>query len=131
MIRMMAADAITDTRIGTFEAGCADEALAILEAHPDISLVFTDVDLRPGLDGLSLAREINRRRSDVTFVVTSGGNKFANDELPDLGIFLPKPYQSASLVKLVRERLDHPDQTNFGGADLRSMHMRKQESLSA
>ena len=43
------------------EAGTAQEAMAMLEAHPDIDLLFTDIMLPGGRNGFELASEARRR----------------------------------------------------------------------
>jgi two-component system, response regulator PdtaR len=47
-LRMYAAEMIQDAGFDIVEAGNADEAIAILEARPDIHVVFTDIQM-PGL----------------------------------------------------------------------------------
>jgi CheY-like chemotaxis protein len=54
-IRMAAADIVSDIGVTAFEAADAGEALAILGDHPEIRLLFTDVNM-PGMDGLDLVR---------------------------------------------------------------------------
>lgn len=107
-VRMVAADALTEHGIMAWEAGDADEALHVLEEHPNIGLVFTDVNMPGNMDGLGLAQEVHRRRPDVTLIVTSGAVSVAEEELPDHGTFLAKPYPADRLVKLVEEKLDGP-----------------------
>ena len=106
MIRIMAADTLADVGIMTWEAGSAEEALHVLEQHPSIGLVFTDVNLDGSMDGLMLTREIISRRPDVAIVVTSGARRIADEDLPDDGTFLPKPYQPHTLVSLIVHKLD-------------------------
>lgn len=107
-VRMVAADALTERGIMAWEAGDAGEALHVLDEHPNIGLVFTDVNMPGDMDGLDLAREVYRRRPDITLIVTSGAVSVADEELPDHGTFLAKPYPSGRLVKLVEEKLDGP-----------------------
>ena len=47
LIRMGAVDLVTSAGFEALEASNADEAIRILEARPDIHLVFTDVGM-PG-----------------------------------------------------------------------------------
>lgn len=106
LTRMVAADALTDQGIMAWEAGDAGEALHVLEQHPRIGLVFTDVNMPGEMDGLSLAHEVSVRRPDVSLIVTSGAVRIADDELPDHGTFLPKPYPTDRLVRVVAKKLD-------------------------
>lgn len=107
-VRMVAADALTDRGIMAWEAGDAGEALSMLDEHPNIGLVFTDVNMPGEMDGVGLAHEVNRRRPDVTLIVTSGAVTVDENTLPDHGTFLQKPYPTDKLVKIVEERLDGP-----------------------
>jgi DNA-binding NtrC family response regulator len=106
IIRMVAADALTDRGIMAWEAGDADEALEVLEQHPRIGVVFTDVNMPGAMNGLGLAHEVTAIRPDVKVIVTSGAVTIADKDLPDSGTFLPKPYPTDRLVSMVTEKLD-------------------------
>jgi DNA-binding NtrC family response regulator len=106
MIRMVAADALTDRGIMAWEAGDADEALEVLGQHPRIGVVFTDVNMPGEMNGLGLAHEVTAIRPDVKVIVTSGAVTIADKDLPDSGTFLPKPYPTERLVNIVSEKLD-------------------------
>jgi hypothetical protein len=45
-------------------------------------------------------------RPDVKVIVTSGAMTVADEDLPDAGTFLPKPYPTEQLVNIVAEQLD-------------------------
>jgi two-component system, response regulator PdtaR len=106
MIRMVAADALADRGIMAWEAGDAEEALDALDQHPHIGLVFTDVNMPGEMNGLGLAHQVSLVRPDVELIVTSGAVNISNEELPDNGTFLPKPYPTERLVNIVSEKLD-------------------------
>jgi len=106
MIRMVAADALADCGIVAWEAGDAEEALNALNEHPSISLLFTDVNMPGDMNGIDLARRIHEVRPDVELIITSGATSIANDELPDHGTFLGKPYPVDRLVHIVATKLD-------------------------
>jgi CheY-like chemotaxis protein len=106
LVRMVAADALADRGIMAWEATDADEALLVLEEHPSIGVVFTDVNLPGKLDGLRLAHEVSALRPDVSLVVTSSASAIPDEQLPDHAAFLAKPYCAGRLVNLVAERLD-------------------------
>jgi CheY-like chemotaxis protein len=103
--RMVAADAISDDGICVWEAGDATEALEVLSDHPEIGLLFTDVNLPGEMDGLALTAKVHQLRPDVELVVTSGATMVADSELPDHGTFLPKPYSPAGMVRMVEAKL--------------------------
>lgn len=106
LVRMVAADALSDNGIMAWEAGDADEALCVLNQHPQIGLVFTDVNMPGSMNGLGLAYEVSVVRPDVGLIVTSGAVKIADEDLPDHGTFLPKPYPTERLVSIVSKKLD-------------------------
>lgn len=111
LIRMVAADALTDCGIMAWEAGDSDEALVMLGEHPNIGLVFTDINMPGPMNGLGLAHEVNLRRPDVGLIVTSGAVTVADCDLPDSGTFLPKPYPTDRLVSIVTRKLDGGDES--------------------
>ena len=62
LVRMLASDILTEEAgYRVIEAVNADEALTLLEARPDVRLVFTDVDMPGSLNGFTLARIVDRR----------------------------------------------------------------------
>ncbi len=105
MVRMVAADALADCGLMVWEANDAEEALAVLDQHPAIRLLFTDVDMPGDLDGVALARLVHEVRPDVELVITSGATVISNDELPDHGTFLGKPYPIDRLLQIVEMKL--------------------------
>ncbi|GAA4747786.1 response regulator [Sphingomonas daechungensis] len=106
LVRMVAAGALTDRGIRTWEARDAEEALDVLHRHPGISVVFTDVNMPGAMNGLGLANQVSVIRPDVKLVVTSGAVRIADADLPDHGTFLPKPYGTEVMVDLVTGKLD-------------------------
>ena len=97
--RMAAADALEDRGFNPFEAGDAREALNILSEHPEIILLFTDVDMPGGMDGVQLARRARQVRPDVGIIITSGKRRVP--DVPAGGSFLPKPYRPEQLAEEV------------------------------
>lgn len=104
-IRMVAVDLLAEQGRVILEAGCVEEALAIIEAQGRIDLLFTDINMPGKLNGLDLAAIAHRQQPDLKLIVTSGAKKLAGDEIPDHGVFISKPYSTRDLTQLVESKL--------------------------
>ena len=84
------------------EAEDAEAALAILDAEPDIQLLFTDMVMPKGMNGLDLAREARRGNPDIRVIIVSG---YPDAELKKSGAssnefhWLRKPYTREQLAE--------------------------------
>jgi len=103
LLRMDAVDMIAEAGFEVLEAGNADEAIGILESRPDITVVFTDIQMPGSMDGLKLARAVRGRWPPVKIVATSGHFHLGETDLPEGGRFLPKPYSSVQVTGVLRE----------------------------
>ena len=101
LVRMELVDLIEEQGFKAFEAGNADEAIAILNAHPDIHILITDVDMPGSMDGLKLSHYVKDRWPPVKIVVASGHVKVKPHELPERGVFLDKPYDTPRMRMLL------------------------------
>ena len=63
-VRQFSIDALTELGYRVLEADGAAAALRLLDAHPEIALMFTDV-VMPEVNGAKLADEARRRRPDL------------------------------------------------------------------
>jgi CheY-like chemotaxis protein len=110
LIRLNAAEMIEEAGFEVVEASNADEAVAILEARLDIAVVFTDIQMPGTMDGLKLARAVRDRWPPIHIVATSGLVDVREGDLPEGGLFLPKPYSPAQIIRRLRELTDatHP-----------------------
>ena len=64
-IRVVAADILEDTGMTVFEAADAEEALAMLDAHHEIALVFTDVNMPGLMDRIDLVASVHRTKPAI------------------------------------------------------------------
>jgi two-component system, response regulator PdtaR len=103
LIRMDALDMVRAAGFDAIEAENADEAIGILEARLDITLVFTDIQMPGSMDGLKLAAAIRGRWPPIKIVATSGMLKISEDDLPAGSRFLPKPYSARQIAATLRE----------------------------
>jgi CheY-like chemotaxis protein len=82
-------------------AGDGQDALQRFEEHPEVSALFTDINMPGPRDGLWLANMIFRLRPDVQLVLTSGRDAPLRGQFPAGAHFLPKPYNCAALAALL------------------------------
>ena len=101
LIRMFAVDVIEDAGFLSIEAADGAEALALLATHPEITVLFTDINMPGPFDGLELARKAHLLRPDVELIVTSGREHPAKADIPDNGRFVTKPYCASILAGLI------------------------------
>ena len=101
LLRWHAADLLSSAGYRVVEADDAATALRILEDRPDVKLLFTDIQMPGALDGLGLARKVHERWPDVLLLVTSGGMRVGNGDIPDHGRFVAKPYAEVELLHQV------------------------------
>ena len=101
MIRMGAAAIVEDLGCEFVEASSADEAIALLEQHPQITVVFTDIQMAGSMDGLELAAYARRRWPPLKFIIVSGDHVATAIEMPEGARFFPKPYHAATIGEAI------------------------------
>jgi len=103
ILRNLAVKILSRSGYTALAAGEAEEAIAIFEQHPEITLLLTDV-VMPGLSGPALAKELTSRRPDLKVIFASG---YTDDMVLRHGVdgatmeFLAKPYTFKELVARV------------------------------
>ena len=86
-------DMLVDLGYEVVHASSAEAALGALADRRRIDLVFSDIMMAGGTNGVELAREIHKRRSGTPILLTSGYSEPVRDQATELGIqVLPKPY---------------------------------------
>jgi two-component system, response regulator PdtaR len=108
LLRMLAVDVIEEAGFVALEAGDADEAVALLESRPDITLLFTDVDMPGSMDGLKLAHAVRDRWPPIKILVVSGHARLQPCDLPWNSCFVGKPYQAATIIEELRSLIGSP-----------------------
>src|ERR1700704_2983920 len=91
VLRMRAVDIVEDAGFTAVEAINADEAIAILEARSDISLLFTDIQMPGSMDGLKLAHAVHDRWPAIKIILVSGQVSPSETEKPTDSRFFGKP----------------------------------------
>jgi two-component system, response regulator PdtaR len=83
-------------------ATTADEAAELLEDHPDVQLLVTDINLPGTTDGLKLAAATKTLRPDMNIIIVTGYLAPKTDEIPPGSVFVPKPYNARTMIDAVR-----------------------------
>lgn len=81
-------------------AADANDEIDILENHPAIRLVFTDVDMPGSMDAFKLAAFVRDRWRQVHVIVTSG--KHTPQKLPKGAVFLPNPHRTKHVIQAMK-----------------------------
>ncbi len=98
-VRSLAATILEETDLRVVEAETAEEALAFLRnAAPDVAMIFADVKLPGGIDGIDIARIAAVSWPWVKVVLTSGAMDHPLHELPRSAIFMPKPWRAFDVL---------------------------------
>lgn len=90
------------------EAEDAPSAIKILEAHPEVDLVFSDVIMPGGMSGYDLGRTVRTRWPNIKVLLTSGfpEEKINGNGMPPWNMrLLLKPYRKEDLALTLREVL--------------------------
>lgn len=104
-VAQIAAEMLSDLGCRTQVTASAEEALAALAAEPaGFDLVFSDVVMQGGMDGIQLAREIRSRHPGLRIVLTSG-NINVPLAIEDVA-FLQKPYDFADLSRVLGDQME-------------------------
>ena len=101
--RMEMVSELEDAGFKVFEAAHADAAIEILIANLNIRVMFTDVDMPGGMDGLKLAAAVRDRWPPIKIIVTSGYQTIDTKRLGVEGQFVKKPYNTRHVVQSINE----------------------------
>jgi CheY-like chemotaxis protein len=88
-IRSIVSAVLTPTGFHVLEAASADEALVLLQRHPNLLVLITNVDMPGSMDGLDLAHRVRKRDPNIGIVVVSGRARNTS-KLPVDAVFIPK-----------------------------------------
>jgi two-component system NtrC family sensor kinase len=85
------------------QAASAQAGLDFVERDRDIDLVFSDILMPGGMNGLELADAIRRRFPHIVVLLTTGYSSSAQDAVRQGFAVLQKPYDLAALDRALRE----------------------------
>jgi len=103
LIRLGVASMIEDGGFEVIEAANADEAIVYLETRPDITVVFTDIEMPGSMNGLKLAFAVRDRWPPVAIIIASGRIRPQPDEMPTEVTFLRKPFSEKVVMDAIRQ----------------------------
>jgi len=101
LVRAEMAHVIRLAGLTVLEAGDADEAISLLDAHREIEVLVTDILMPGSMDGLRLAHHVRDRRPPIRLIVASGRLEIQSCELPRDSIFIAKPFGQEALEDAV------------------------------
>lgn len=106
-IRKLMKVVLAETGFRILQAASSDEALGMLELHgKSVHLVVTDIQMPPGMDGLSLAEAVRRRHPSLPVLFISGYSHLYSRLSSILEErrtwFLQKPFSPYQLVEAVK-----------------------------
>jgi two-component system NtrC family sensor kinase len=84
----------------------AQAAVAALRLDPEVDLVFSDILMPGGRNGLDLAREIGKRFPDIPVLLTTGYSASAQEAVRLGVVVLQKPYDLEALRRHIREAME-------------------------
>jgi len=107
-VRAFSTEALAGLGYQVLEADGGAMALRLLDTHPEVSVLFTDV-VMPGMNGRLLADEARRRRPGLRVLFTTGytRNAVVHNGVLDSGVqLIGKPFTVEALAAKLREVLD-------------------------
>jgi PAS domain S-box-containing protein len=107
-VRRFSVDALNELGYHVLEAEGAVAALRLVDSHPEITLLFTDI-VMPDMNGRKLAEEALRRRPDLKILYTSGYTRDAvvHNGVIDPGVeLIGKPFTIEQLATKIRSVLE-------------------------
>lgn len=107
-IRGVLCEFLRDCGLATLSAENADQALRLIRGGSGIDLVFSDVRMPGGMDGIGLARWILENRPELPVILTTGDLGKANAASGFSGVeIFAKPYDFDAAVRKIRETIIH------------------------
>jgi CheY-like chemotaxis protein len=100
----MAVESLNDLGYRTLTAADAHSALSILRSNSRIDMLFSDVVMPGGMNGVQLSVEAKRLRPELKVLLSSGytGAALGSSGVPEDMPILNKPYRREDLAKKLR-----------------------------
>ncbi|HTK36567.1 MAG TPA: ATP-binding protein [Caulobacteraceae bacterium] len=104
-VAAMVCEMLKDLGYEVSHASAAAAALDVLDHEPAFDLVFSDMVMPGGMDGIELAREVGRRRPELPILLTTGFSPAAAAAQREGRRLLPKPYTIENLAAALKALL--------------------------
>ena len=113
LVRDLIVDALIEDGFEVHAVGNARDALAHLQAGWPVDVLFSDLELRDGVDGARLIALARKLRPDLPVVLTSGAVRSV-----DVAgcTFVAKPYDSAQVCALLARMTSRREREDTAGA---------------
>jgi CheY-like chemotaxis protein len=102
LVRINSCEALEEAGLKVLEAANAEEGVALLETHPEIRVLVTDVRMPGWMSGIDLARLVEKKWPEISILVTSAYYTADEGELPENMTLLPKPFSPDALAREVQ-----------------------------
>ena len=117
-LRMVTVSQLEALGYRVLEAADGPAALDVLERHPEVEVLYSDLVMPGRLSGLDLARRVMELYPAVRIVLTTGYADLTGEADLDLRV-LYKPYRRADLQRVLRDALDAPPRSSRSEAPRR------------
>jgi len=119
LVRLELIDRLTEMGMTALGASDADEAISLLDRHPEIEVLLTDIKMPNGsMDGVRLAHHVRERWPPVKIIVISGLLHTDPRDLPHDSLFLPKPCLPEELMDALAQMIGRSGAKIANGAEV-------------
>ena len=105
LVRQELADTFEEAGFSVVGARNGEEAERMLETHPEIHGVVTDIDMPGTIDGIWLAWIAYKRDPTIDVIVISGQIQPEDGELPENASFQSKPVQPETALRQMQHMM--------------------------
>jgi len=103
LVRELGVEFLSDAGFEILEASNGEEALSLLETNPNITVLFTDINMPGPLDGIALASIAAVQWPHLAIIIGSGNVSPRSGELPRGITFIRKPCDPDGVIRLIHE----------------------------
>lgn len=97
LVQMELAEWLAELGLNVLSVNNADDAITLLDTHPEIELLLTDIEMPGSMDGARLSHHVAERWPPVRIIVISGIFADRLPALPPGSVFVSKPIQRREL----------------------------------